>query len=290
VDFTNYYEKKKSEKVDYILVPYIKGNVTPAPTMLNNMGHDCMKSKDVTVFWKDSAELQRNVRTGDVVFQMGDKNPSYYALQDTSQVFDANQKYDVWIEKHHALPMAGLIKELGKLDKTGKKEVQATRDRYVAENNPNKGKWGLRPQIAMDAVIHKNEGIGAAWLFDQFKFAEITITESNDQYLAVSESIGLNKYDVWVEKNQAKPMDHLIQEIGKMKYAEIKNTRDWYASPKNLKKEKWGPRPRVALDAMLHKNEGQGAAWILNEAANAGISASQNQNQYDILKKTLGIA
>ena len=44
------------------------------------------------------------------------------------------------------------------------------------------------------------------------------------------------------------------------------------------------------MDAVLHKNEGPGAAWILNDAERAGITATGNWEQYEVLMMTIGMA
>jgi hypothetical protein len=285
VDFTGYYDRKKSPRGDYLLVNYVRGSVTPAPTMLRNMGKECMFA--VLAKWADAAEMDRFVQPGDVVFQLGAAGGPYYGLQGTSKIFDSKSKYDIWIDENQGLPMAALIKKLEGLPKG---ETKATMDRYAAEDNPNRMKYGFRPQVAMQAVLHKNEGLAAAHLIEFAASADITLASNPDQYNAICNEIGLGKYDTWVEKNHALPMDRLIAEIDKLGYKEAKATRDWYASETNPKKQKWGLRPTVAMDAVLHKNEGQGAAWILNECAQAQISATSNPDQYLIIKKTLGIA
>ena len=102
-----------------------------------------------------------------------------------------NSRYDAWMEQHHFLSMVDL---LAALDRLGRTEVQAMRNRYVAADNPVKGKWGLRPQVAMDAVLHKQEGPTAAWIFDQLGFAKIYRETHPDQYRAVGDMIGLDPF------------------------------------------------------------------------------------------------
>jgi hypothetical protein len=280
VDFTNFGEEKNG----YLLVPPSKGKVMPSLTMLLNMGHKCMLP--LLEPCKDEAELKASQPKGQVVFQMNaGSSPLYYILRGTERMFDPNNKYDVWVDENHDRAMADL---LARLDKLGKKEVVATRDRYVSASNPDKGKWGLRPQIAMEAVIHKDEGITAAWVIDQLRFVGISLATHQDQYLAVSRMVGLEKYDAWVEKNHALPMDHLIKAIEKLGYKETKATRDWYAHDKNQKKGKFGARPRIALDAVLHKGEGPTAGWILNECEWAGLGEAATPDQYAIIKRTIG--
>lgn len=280
VDYTGFYEDKGT----HTLVPAVQGNRTPALTMLNNMGHGHMKT--ALEPWQDEAELKAKVQKGDVVFQMykGTK-PAYYCLRGTERAYDPNNKYDIWVEQNHAHSMENL---LAAIEKLGKKEAQATHDRYVSAGNPNKGKWGLRPQIALEAFLNKNAGIGAAGILEKARTVGITLASTPDQYLALARMIGVDKYDAWVEKNHALPMDYLVKAAGNMKYQETQAHRDWYTSGKNQKKEKFGPRPRIAMDAILHKGEGPGASWILNECEWAGIGKNACPDQYDIIKRTIG--
>jgi hypothetical protein len=46
----------------------------------------------------------------------------------------------------------------------------------------------------------------------------------------------------------------------------------------------------VAMDAILHKNEGDTAAWILDVCKSVDISETNCWDQYDLIKKTIGIA
>lgn len=283
VDYTGYFEDKGS----YILVNPVQGNVTPSSTMLFNMGARHMLN--ILESWKDTAEMQSKVQAGDVVFKVPKQKDQteYYVLRGTTKMFDSKNKYDIWMANHQGLPMASLLAELGKLDK---KELAATRERYLDLANPNKEKFGMRPLVAIHAVTHKNEGLSVSWVFDKAKAAGITLEATPDQYNAISKTIGIDKYDAWVEKHQGLPMDALVREIGKLGYKETQATRDWYTSSQNQKKEKWGLRPRVAMDAVLHKNEGPGAGWILNDAERAGITATGNWDQYEVLMKTIGMA
>ena len=46
----------------------------------------------------------------------------------------------------------------------------------------------------------------------------------------------------------------------------------------------------VAMDAVLHKNEGATARWVLDTARYVGISETSCTDQFEIIKKTVGIA
>ncbi len=95
--------------------------------------------------------------------------------------------------------------------------------------------------------------------------------------------------DIFVAENQGRSMADLLVTLSSLSYAELKDIRDWYANPSNPKHEKFGPRPRVAMDAVLHKGEGDGSAWILSEAKSAGISPNEHSDQYRLLADKLGI-
>lgn len=97
------------------------------------------------------------------------------------------------------------------------------------------------------------------------------------------------EWDDFVERNQAKGMGDLLNILASAGYREVLGMRDWYASPENPKREIFGLRPRAAMDAILHKNEGESARWILNECELAGISAAHCSDQYALIKKTIGI-
>ena len=84
-------------------------------------------------------------------------------------------------------------------------------------------------------------------------------------------------------------MPDLLDTLARQGYKEVLDMRNWYASPENPKREVFGLRPRVAMDAILHRNEGPSAAWILSECELAGISATRCSDQYDLIKKTIGI-
>ena len=49
-------------------------------------------------------------------------------------------------------------------------------------------------------------------------------------------------------------------------------------------------RIMVAMDAVLHKNEGETARWVLDTARYVGISETSCWDQFEIIKKTVGIA
>ncbi len=81
-----------------------------------------------------------------------------------------------------------------------------------------------------------------------------------------------------------------LKSVKKKGYANLKDMRDWYANPDNKPLERWGPRPRVAMDAVLHQGEGNSGAWILADAERAGIGPNRDtKDQYQILKDTIGI-
>jgi len=97
------------------------------------------------------------------------------------------------------------------------------------------------------------------------------------------------QWDDRVDQHQADSMQDLLNVFASAGYKETLDNRNWYTSPDNPKKEAWGPRPRIAMDAILHKNEGDGARWVLDECERAGLVAPKYGDQYNLIKSTLGI-
>lgn len=100
-------------------------------------------------------------------------------------------------------------------------------------------------------------------------------------------------FETWVDANHGKSMSDLLKACEDLGYEQLRRTRDWYARidpATGMPAEKWGPRPRVAMDAVLHKGEGEGGRWVLDDAGRAGISPTQSADQYQLLKAKLGIA
>lgn len=97
------------------------------------------------------------------------------------------------------------------------------------------------------------------------------------------------RWDDFVEKNQAKSMPDLLKVLASAGYKEVLDIRNWYANPENPKREAFGLRPQVAMDAILHRNEGPGARWILSECELAGISETRCSDQYAAIKQAIGI-
>lgn len=98
------------------------------------------------------------------------------------------------------------------------------------------------------------------------------------------------RWDSFVEQNQGRAMGDMLNVLASAGYREVLDVRNWYANPENPKKGIFGLRVQVAMDATLHRNEGPGAAWILNEAELAGISAAHSSDQYSLIKSTIGMA
>lgn len=96
------------------------------------------------------------------------------------------------------------------------------------------------------------------------------------------------EWDAFVADNQGKAMADLLNVFASAGYKKTLDVRNWYASGENPKREAFGLRPLVAMDAILHRNEGDGANWILDVAARAGITAQKNPDQYNLIKSTIG--
>ena len=68
-------------------------------------------------------------------------------------------------------------------------------------------------------------------------------------------------------------------------YPRLKAMRDFYASDQNRRKELVGPRPRIAMDAVLHRGEGESGRWIHNECKYANLPPDQTE----LIKKKVGL-
>lgn len=97
------------------------------------------------------------------------------------------------------------------------------------------------------------------------------------------------EWDSMVADNYAKSMPDLLDVFASAGYKKTLDVRNWYASPDNPKRELYGLRPQVAMDAILHRNEGESAQWILSECELAGIRPPKYADQYDLIKSTIGI-
>jgi|GEM_PF-4124474 len=291
VDHTNYYSHVSlASGGTYVLVPPIIGSVAPAGTMIENMGEGYMKK--FLLSWDTEVAFGNNVMAGDVVFRLnntgGKPGYRYYGLRNTQQIDDANKELMDWIADNQGSPMDVFLKAATARSTANK--LTKTRDWYKAAANPRQLEWGLRPLIVMNAELGKKDFKKAVDVMALAREDGITLSSLPNQYNALLKHLGLDKLDAWIEQNQGKAMDQLIATIKSRTYAENKNTREWYASDANSKKESFGGRPRIALDAVLHKNEGQASAWILNDCARAGITEEATPAQLAILKQTIGIA
>ena len=113
---------------------------------------------------------------------------------------------------------------------------------------------------------------------------------------------GEEEYRSWVAANQGKSMKDLLAACEARGYKLLKDTRDWYGAliqdpaypnddtKKIAPNEAWGLRPRVAMDAVLHKGGGSGSAWILDEAARVGITSVALYDQWALLREKLKIS
>ena len=89
-------------------------------------------------------------------------------------------------------------------------------------------------------------------------------------------------------------MSHLLSYFDKVRdkggrdkgYPRLKAMRDFDASDQNRRKELVGPRPRIAMDAVLHRGEGESGRWILNECKYANLPP----DQVELIRKKVGLA
>ena len=97
------------------------------------------------------------------------------------------------------------------------------------------------------------------------------------------------EWDSIVADNQGKSMPDLLNVFASAGYKKTLDIRNWYASGENPKRESFGLRPRIPMDAILHRNEGASAGWILSDCERAGISPQKSADQYELIKSTIGI-
>jgi hypothetical protein len=192
VEFTKFNENKGS----YLYVPskLSTKEIYPAITMLLNMGHRHMIDSN-TVEPVDSADAAEN---GDIIFQMDKKSSGakseYYILRNVPSQYDPKEEMNIYIANVQGYSMDTLLKEFAKMrgtTNTGYNKLKAHRDWYADPSNPKKEKWGLRPMVAMDAILHKNEGDTAAWILDVCKSVDISETNCWDQYDLIKKTIGI---------------------------------------------------------------------------------------------------
>jgi len=101
--------------------------------------------------------------------------------------------------------------------------------------------------------------------------------------------------EIWIDAHQGLAMNILLEKCEELGYDRLRHTREWYSRlvgppGKEAPAEKDGPRVRLAMDAVLHKGEGEGGRWILDAAERALIMPPKYQDQYDFLKAKIGIA
>ena len=92
----------------------------------------------------------------------------------------------------------------------------------------------------------------------------------------------------FLEANQGKAMDVLLQKFSAIRdnegYDRLNEMRAWYASDLNPGKEKWGLRPRIAMDKILHRDEDPAPGWLLGDCERAQLTTEQ----YDLIKNRFG--
>jgi hypothetical protein len=99
-----------------------------------------------------------------------------------------------------------------------------------------------------------------------------------------------DKFAAFAKSHHHLAMADLLGKLKAMGYADLKRRRDWYGEKDNESRAQFGPRLLVAMDAVLHKGEGEGSKWILDQARWAGISETSNWDQFELIKKMVGIA
>jgi len=184
VDFTAFFDDKGSYRE---VQPTRAGGVCPSGTMLLNMGHGCMvgvlQSYDGTP------------HSGDIVFNMSKGQKGPYVLRGVGVMYDPTKKKHDQINEdianHHAYDMKSLVGYFKSVKKKGYNNLKEMRDWYASPENKPCQKWGLRPLVAMDAVLHAGEGNNSVWILDEAKQAGISENSCKDQFDIVKATVGI---------------------------------------------------------------------------------------------------
>lgn len=157
-------------------------------TILRNMGHGYMIEQGIV------EPLVDPPRAGDVVFKMpkgqgaksGDQTGLPYVLRGGSAAVarSANDQIMDDIANHHHYEINAL---LAYLRGRGYAAVLKMRNWYASSDNPERGKFGARPLIAMDAILHANEGAPARWILDQCQWNKLPA----DQTGVIQRTLGI---------------------------------------------------------------------------------------------------
>ena len=156
-------------------------------TMLRNMGHRCMIDQGIVQALVDQP------RPGDVVFKMpkgqgatsgGQSGLPYVLHGGAATARSPNDQIMEDIANHHYYEINAL---LAYFRSRGYATVLKMRNWYASSENPEHGKWGARPLIAMDAILHANEGSSASWILDQCRWNNLP----PDQTEVIKRTIGI---------------------------------------------------------------------------------------------------
>lgn len=196
VDCTEYYEKRG----EFILVPptYGKGRnqVSPSATMLKNMGAGYMIETGIV----ERLSLLEGAGPGDVVFEMSraaSPGQPFYILRGVPVMYDRFAEMMKEIRSVQAYRMSALLRYFrdvrakhkniacGRL--RGYTRLKALRDWYASSENPRKHAFGLRPRVAMDAVLHRGEGQPSGWILNDARSANLPA----DQVELIKKEVGL---------------------------------------------------------------------------------------------------
>jgi hypothetical protein len=190
VDYTRFYENKGT----FILVPPKFGQggaISPSGTILLNMGARYMIDDRIVQPLNSLDSAQK----GDVVFQMNRaaSKQEFYVLRGVPAVYDAQEEMMDEILSVHHFSMPHLLNYLEKVrDKGGRNRgyarLKAMRDFYSSGQNRRKEAVGLRPRIAMDAVLHRGEGQSGSWILNDCRSANLP----PDQVELIKKKVGLS--------------------------------------------------------------------------------------------------
>ena len=279
VDATKFYKDMGT----YWVVPAEFGkNVTPAATMLNNMGAGCMLG--VLWPWDDLP------RDNDVVFELSGGTKS--VLRGIGPYMLKDDELYAFVSKVNKDSMDDLLKAAAGL----KTKLKKLREQYnVKDSNRTVANYGYRVQVAMDAVLAK----GIATAKDRQSAIESVYLDNEYKILPVDQQEVIRKYlkgtawDVWDSGNesgfiaqiQGYSMSALLSTLEARNYATVDKVRQAYES----EGKPFGWRPWIAMMAVLNRGGGSAAGWIVTHAGYKGPPKPLPRDQRRLIRQTIGL-
>ncbi len=192
VEHTGYFDAMGSAKIVRPSARTSSGNeIFPSVTILSNMGHGIMKASSVL----GTVTTPYYAQSNDIVFEMNASSPvDFYILRDTSRVYNRHDEINAFVANTQNFEMSHLLNVLSSIRGNTHNqylELKEIRDWYASRDNPLKEKYGLRPRVAMDAVLHRGEGESSRWILSDCARANISQDSHSDQYNLIKSTIGI---------------------------------------------------------------------------------------------------